>query len=343
MKTQQKTYHLAAALLRETGMSVLDAVRLVKNSLDFKPSGSKLSDAQFCAKVIQRGLDCMHMKEMSMEQGFELYLLTKEHLRPDSLRDIKYLGRRLLRAKPELARGLFSELSVSDCEQWLGDTFSTPSQFNKAHTMLHGLMQYALRQEWVDRNPIKSVAKKRVVEREIVALSLQDSARLPQAAQAYEGCAAAVGLLLWAGVRPKELRRLHWRDLDLRERSINISSSTSKTGGTRQIDMCSTLKSWLQRHRPNSPDAQNAPICPPKWRQLWEKIRHEAGFKDRWVQDVLRHTYASYHARHHRDLPALQLNMGHRDCRLLAYRYVNMRGITRSQAKQFFRMTAAQC
>ncbi len=334
-----KTYQLAEQILRCTGISILDAARFIKSALDFKPAATKLSDAQYCTKVIQRGLDCMHMQEMPVEQGFELYLKTKEHLRPDSLRDINYLGRRLLRAKPQLAQGLFSELSVSDCEQWLADTFNTPSQFNKAHTMLHGLLQYAVRQEWVDRNPIKAVAKRRVVEKEIVALSLQDSSHLLQRSQSHDGCAAAVGLLLWAGIRPKELRRLHWRDVDLVESCITISSTTSKTGGTRMIDMPPALKSWLKQHRPQSAEAPNTPICPPNWRQLWEKIRHEAGFKGRWVQDVLRHTYASYHARHHRDLPALQLNMGHRDCRLLSYRYVNMRGISRSQAKQFWSLS----
>lgn len=329
---------LAKELLRGTGISLLDAARMIVNTLDFRPAFSKLTPVQFCTKVLQRGLDCMHMKEMSLEQGFELYLQTKQHLRPDSLRDIKYLGQRLLRARPKLTRGLFSELTVSDCEQWLAETFHTSSQFNKAHTMLHGFMQYALRQEWLDRNPLKSIAKKRVVEREIVALSLEDSTRLLKSAQAHEGCAAAVGLLLWAGVRPKELHRLSWHDMDFQERSITISSTTSKTGGTRQIDMCATLKTWLEKNRPKSPESQDDLVCPPKWRQLWVKIRHEAGFKGRWVQDVLRHTYASYYARHYRDLPALQLNMGHRDCRLLTYRYVNMRGITRCQAKQFWQV-----
>ena len=56
----------------------------------------------------------------------------------------------------------------------------------------------------------------------------------------------------------------------------------------------------------------------------------------RWVQDVLRHTYASFHAKNYADLPRLQLNMGHRDQSLLRSRYINMHGISRAEAKSFF-------
>ena len=61
-----------------------------------------------------------------------------------------------------------------------------------------------------------------------------------------------------------------------------------------------------------------------------------SGFRGRWVQDVLRHTYASFHAKNYADLPRLQLNMGHRDLSLLHSRYINMHGISRADAKRFF-------
>ena len=59
-------------------------------------------------------------------------------------------------------------------------------------------------------------------------------------------------------------------------------------------------------------------------------------FERRWVQDVLRHTYASFHAKRYANLPRLQLNMGHRDLSLLRSRYINMHGISRTEAKSFF-------
>ena len=38
--------------------------------------------------------------------------------------------------------------------------------------------------------------------------------------------------------------------------------------------------------------------------------------------DVCRHTFASYHAAYLRNLPELQLEMGHRDASLLMTRYM---------------------
>lgn len=37
--------------------------------------------------------------------------------------------------------------------------------------------------------------------------------------------------MLYAGIRPGEVVRLHWRDVDLEERVISVRSRTSKTGG----------------------------------------------------------------------------------------------------------------
>ncbi len=69
-------------------------------------------------------------------------------------------------------------------------------------------------------------------------------------------------------------------------------------------------------------------------RATLQQLRHAAGFK-KWVPDVLRHSYASYHAKMYKDLPRLQLAMGHRDCHLLLTRYINLQGISKKILKAF--------
>ena len=102
-------------VLGNAEVSALDSARFVRNILDAKPSDSKLTDAQFVLKVIEVGLRHIRTKEMSFANGFNLYYETKKDiLRPDSLRDIRYLANRLLRANSELGRRNFSELSRSD-------------------------------------------------------------------------------------------------------------------------------------------------------------------------------------------------------------------------------------
>lgn len=112
-----------------------------------------------------------------------------------------------------------------------------------------------------------------------------------------------------------------------------MRSQCSKTGGVRSVEICPSLKQLLNSYKVS----ENASsICPKNWKHRWKDIRDDAGFKGLWVQDVLRHTYASYYAKYFKDLPRLQLNMGHCNLSLLRSRYVNMNGIFMKDAKAFF-------
>ena len=56
-------------------------------------------------------------------------------------------------------------------------------------------------------------------------------------------------------------------------------------------------------------------------KRKWQTLRRAAGFRH-WVPDVCRHSFATYHAAMFRNLPELQLEMGHRDTSLLRSRYM---------------------
>ena len=351
----------ANMLLERKGISLLDAARLICNALDYLPKNSTLTPIQFCSKIIETGLRHVRIAEMPVSKGFALYLESKRHLRKDSFSDIRYLGNRLLKAKPEFGNRNFSELSVSECEEWLNAAFHTPSQFkrsaneispqakdpkgetahevsasqfNKGRTMLHGLFEFAIRREWCDKNPIKRIERRKVIEKEILPLKLSETKQLIKTAQNESPEYAIVAaLLVYAGIRPREVRRLTWRDIDTEEKTITVRSQCSKTGGVRQVEISPVLNRLLIAH---SRELKEGKICPSDWQRRWRKIRDNSGFRGRWVQDVLRHTYASFHAKNYADLPRLQLNMGHRDLSLLRSRYVNMHGISRAEAKSFF-------
>ena len=249
------------------------------------------------------------------------------------MRDIRCIGNRLIRTSPELARRNFSELSVSECEEWLNAAFHTNPQFNKARAMLHGLFEFAIRREWCDKNPIKRIERRKVVEKEIQPLKLSETKRLIKTAQNESPVYAVVAaLLVYTGIRPREVRRLTWRDIDTEEKTITVCSQCSKTGGVRQVEIPPALNRLLITHKSES----SSYICPMDWQRRWRKIRDNSGFRGRWVQDVLRHTYASFHAKRYANLPRLQLNMGHYDVSLLRSRYVNMRGISNTDARNFF-------
>ena len=324
----------ANTLLEDKGISVLDAARLICNVLDYLPKNSTLTPIQFCSKIIETGKQHIHISEMSVSEGFALYLEYKRHLRKNSFNDIRYLGNHLLRTSPEFGKRNFSELSVSECEEWLNVAFHTDSQFNKARTMLHGLFEFAVRREWCDRNPIKRIERRKVIEKEIKPLKLFQIRRLIETARRESPVyAIAAALLVYTGIRPREIRRLTWRDIDTEEKTITVRSQCSKTGGVRQVEIPPVLGRILGEPCEQS---EGVNVCPSNWQRRWRKIRDNSGFRGCWVQDVLRHTYASFHTKRYADLPRLQVNMGHRDTSLLRARYVNMCGISRAEADYFF-------
>ncbi|MFI3290905.1 MAG: tyrosine-type recombinase/integrase [Opitutales bacterium] len=342
---------LATQILKDTGISLIDAVRLIKNTLDFKAKSTKSSNIQFCSNVINSGLKHLHIKDMSIKDGFDIYLKSKLDLRPTSLRDIKYLAKRLFSSFPQFAKLNFSELTLTNCQKWLNESFDTAPQFNKALRMLNTFFNYALRQEWIDRNVVRLVQKRKVIENEIKALSLSEIKMLIKTSETpkFRDCKAGVSLLIWAGIRPQELERLTWQDIDLEENIITIRRNTSKTGGCRHIEICKPLKACLKdcRHieicKPlkaclkdcRLKSTESSYVVPTKWQYKWKSLRNYAGF-NKWIQDVLRHTYASYHAKNYKDLARLQLNMGHSNLHLLRSRYINFQNISKLDAKKYF-------
>ncbi len=64
----------ANILLSGTNISILDAARLIKNILDAKDEKSSLNALEFCNKIIDIGKRHILKTEMSIKDGFLLYL-----------------------------------------------------------------------------------------------------------------------------------------------------------------------------------------------------------------------------------------------------------------------------
>ncbi len=178
---------------------------------------------------------------------------------------------------------------------------------------------------WCRENPVTRVEVPRVVEKRIEILQPIEIERLVERAKTYCGgsCLAAVGMMLYGGIRPHEVARLSWEDVDFSDSSIAILPRHSKTGGARLVTIHPPLRRLLESCDSCSKIGR---ICPPQWLRHWRILRRVAGFTD-WVPDVLRHTFASYHLRRFRSYSELQYEIGHRDSTLLRSRYVNMSGV----------------
>lgn len=145
------------------------------------------------------------------------------------------------------------------------------------------------------------------------------------------GAGAALALMLFAGVRPAEVTRLDWQNVNLEDGTVFIPSQKAKTDRSRYFEMPDTLRAWLEVVPASE---RTGPICPPNWKKVWQGIRREAGIAD--GQDQLRKSFASYHLAAFADVKLTREIMGHEVGDVL---FTNYRGlVTKADALSFWQI-----
>lgn len=280
-------------------------------------------------RVVELGMQALAAEESteSFERVAWLSVAARQGRRPATLRDLRHFVRRMLRVDGVGARPLRA-MTVRDCRELLGKAFgASVHSYRKGRAILHSIFAYGRRQEWCDANPVDWIEVPEVRESPIEPLSLEETRRLLETAEMprYREMRFSLYLMLCGGVRPGEVQRVRpERDVLWQEKLLLVRPGTSKTGGGRMVPL---------RAAGGIPPGECR--IPGNWKRRWRELRQAAGFFH-WRADTLRHTFASYHAAHFRNLAELQMEMGHRDMQLLRYRY--MRPIPQRLAAAFWRM-----
>lgn len=329
----------ANTILKDSGLGMLDAARLVLEASEVcGPSIKRIRE------IIRLGAQELERREHSipLSLAIERSLEFKKDRRPRTLADIRQLMSRLIRTSPSLGETILRSITSDQCEAALDEAFPTPRQRLKARVILSGIFTIGQKKGWCTLNPVNQLSPDPPTENEIRPLSLPEVTILLETSLQHDhgSCAAAIGLMLYAGIRPQEVERLTWHDVCLNEKVISLKPRHTKTGGARHVTVLPVLDSWLKICMLRVSPVPDSLICPKNWKQKWRRVRQLAGWNKKnslaWQQDCLRHTYASYHAKHFRDFALLQMEMGHSSLALLRTRYLNMNGVTKSSARAFW-------
>ena len=324
MKEKQEMERAAIAILKSTGISLIEAAMIAKEAL--RAGHGQIERTRQCISAGEAALR-QREKTVCFKHAVVVALEARQDRRIRTVYDFRYFTRRFMKRCPGLAKRPIRSITPKECLEYIEKAFETPRQRQKARLILSGVFGTARKNGWCDENPVSQVGVPCVVESRVSILSASEIDGILEAARNYEGgrCAAAVGMMLYGGIRPHEVVRLTWADVSLRDRAIFIYPEHSKTGGARKVTIHRPLLSILERCKKDA----SASICPPNWLVHWRKLREMAGWNraKRWTQDALRHTFASYHLRYFRDFSELQYEMGHRDVALLRTRYIDQRGV----------------
>lgn len=119
----------------------------------------------------------------------------------------------------------------------------------------------------------------------------------------------------FGGVRPEESARLTWEMVDFKRKHIDLPAEITKDGDRRIVEMSDNLAEWLMACRKTS-----GLLLPSNFRRKRWALTRALNW-DVWPDDILRHSYGSYHLAKFRNAGLTSEQMGHKNARMLYAHY----------------------
>ena len=234
-----------------------------------------------------------------------------------------------------LAENPVLAISPSDFDPLLS---KYPAAAKNAHLrVLKAAFNFAIKREWCTTNPVLKLDFAEIKRTEVEVLTNAEVKALLKAC-----CATAWELLpyhlfgIFAGIRPLELERMQWEHVREDEKHILLPPDVTKTGTRRVIEMEHTLCVWLRWFKWKNPAFTGSIVEKSNLRGRLRDVREAAKIEE-WVQDVMRHTYASNWLAKFENVDRLRANMGHRSNDVLWNHY--HRAVLRKDAETFWKLT----
>jgi integrase len=266
-------------------------------------------------------------------------LMERADMAPSYLVCLKIELRRFETFAGDRSLRTMADIKLEHLNEYLRDS-QTAGTRNTRRKHLSTLFTFAEANGWIPSNPVRRV-EKRKVEYDVATLTAAQMRRLLAGCDALGGETAAdamrayIALAGFAGIRPEELHKLNWRDVNLSEGFVDIRSNVSKVKEARLVRLSENCKAWL------APCAARVGVVAPKtgFRYRFDAVRAAAGFSVRgnkgepWPANVLRHSYASCWLPIHKNRAELAELMGNSPA-IIGKHY--RRPIPQAEAEEWF-------
>jgi integrase len=202
---------------------------------------------------------------------------------------------------------LVSDIQRTHAEAFILRAAIDPVTSRNDFLALHNFFNWAISQGYCDLNPVKGVELPQRDEDKLPQILTAEEVRLfLETAVTFRNGKLIPYLVLatLAAIRPTEVSRLTWDDIDLEAKLVMLRKG--KLRQRRVVELSENAVEWLLSHAQN-----RTPIQSKNWRQELDILREMCGFrgpmtpkalraKERddlkaWGHDVLRHTGISNH------------------------------------------------
>ena len=244
-------------------------------------------------------------KKKLLSEVYDEYLRTKQNigLRPATLKGYK---EKLHRFAEQFGKKYMHEIDAATVEAWFDSLNFRVGNRREYKRHISMFYKFGISRKYVKENIGQAITRPHKTRTAPVILNPQEIRML-----LFEAKKHNLGLMLpyfaigaFCGIRPEEIKRLTWADLDFDEKHIYISVENAKCGDDRYVDMPDCLIQWLafmpEENRNGLVYFSRGPF---------NKVRKKAGIK--WQSDVLRHSAASHMYAKTQNAAHVTAQMGH--------------------------------
>ena len=253
----------------------------------------------------------------SLAEAFEAFAAHKnaQGLRPRALNSVlPEVSHFIQSVGPKTPLG---SIHLAQANEYLMLRASSPGTHNTKRKHLCTFFNFCVAHDWISKNPMEKVIRKKESIEVHVATPDQVRRLLDHtfdclAEPAASSMRAYLALAAFAGIRPEEIHRLDWQDVNLEQNVIYISKAASKTNDDREVPILPNCRAWLLSC------TQRTGLIAPKgsFMTRFLKLRQASGIQtwrqpgEPWPHDVLRHTFGSSWLAIHKNRPLLAEIMG---------------------------------
>ena len=220
------------------------------------------------------------------------------------------------------------DITPEAIKQSLDDVTDGKTRWANGLRYLSTVLQQCVKNKQLTENPCTRVQKPRApeVDDEVTVYTVDQLKTLLAACKDYpdgldqrcSACTVPFTILAFAGLRPNELERLAWDDIDLELGVIRLGSSKTKKARRRNVRIQPTLRAWLK----TVPESERkGKIVPSRWRYRSARVRKEAGIDGLKMADALRHSFGTYLLATENSIDSLRSDMGHEHIRVFLNHY----------------------
>lgn len=218
------------------------------------------------------------------------------------------------------------EITTHDLDRWLASHEYSGLTLRNFRTHLVSFFNFAKKRKHIKENPavdlerpiIDSVIPKIMTVKQTEKLMLSAVEHAPEMVPYY-------AIAIFAGIRPAEVQQLDWSNINFESKSIRVSPETAKKRRQRLVDMSDNLVAWLIPYKQEKGLVAYS-------RASFDLVKRKAGIG--WANDIMRHSYGSYHLAMYENAAKTSLQMGHRSTDILFNHYRDL--VSREDAVKFW-------